>query len=182
MAKRIRIILILVSMCIIGRVIFKIVRVNAQFKDIKQITVYDKAQEIEVDGYTYNTQKLKLYTPDEFIEWSGIDKDYFDDMVNKPVAIAVVTLECTYTDKSIMSIANSVTLQSEALGQGADYYLTTGLNKELIKKRSGEHESFHLIYTLPATMLNGNDFSYAKDLKYELVLRKCPVIKVKIYE
>lgn len=182
MAKRIRIILILVSMCIIGLVIFKIVCVNAQFKDIKQITVYDKAQEIEVDGYTYNTQKLKLYTPDEFIEWSGIDKDYFDDMVNKPVAIAVVTLECTYTDKSIMSIANSVTLQSEALGQGADYYLTTGLNKELIKKRSGEHESFHLIYTLPATMLNSNDFSYAKDLKYELVLRKCPVIKVKIYE
>ena len=36
MAKRIRIILILVSMCIIGLVIFKIVRVNAQFKDIKQ--------------------------------------------------------------------------------------------------------------------------------------------------
>ena len=50
MAKRIRIILILLSMCIIGLVIFKIVRVNAQFKDIKQITVYDKAQEIEVDG------------------------------------------------------------------------------------------------------------------------------------
>lgn len=49
MAKRIRIILILVSMCIIGLVIFKIVRVNAQFKDIKQITVYDKAQEIELE-------------------------------------------------------------------------------------------------------------------------------------
>ena len=98
--------MILVSMCIIGLVIFKIVRVNAQFKDIKQITVYDKAQEIELDGYTYNTQKLKLYTPDEFIEWSGIEKNYFDDMVNKPVAIAVVTLECTYTGKSIMSIAN----------------------------------------------------------------------------